>query len=98
MAELVEQYLRVVEHTRSGLLGLKHRWTYVLVDTLGQEQRLHGTSEVLDALNSNLGRQDAYLCMHRASDLFRNGQSEWVGFISGAVVPDANGRPHYEDT
>ena len=30
------------------------------------------------------------MCMHRAAGLFRSGQSEWVGYPSGAVVADLN--------
>jgi hypothetical protein len=86
-----EKFFRVVEHKRLGLFWLRHRWTYVLIDAHGDERRLD-RRELLAALLSprKTTNQDAYRCMHRASELFRNGQSEWVGYPSGAVVADLN--------
>lgn len=86
-----EKFFRAVEHQRSGLFGLSRRWTFVLIDAQGEESRLDKL-ELLDALLSprNTGNQDAYACIHRATELFRNGRSEWVGYPSGAVVADLN--------
>lgn len=86
-----EKFFKVVEHKRSGLFGLTHRWTYVLIDALGEERRLD-RRELLAALLAprTTTNQDAYMCMHRAAELFRNGQPEWVGYPSGAVVADLN--------
>lgn len=93
MAVLREQYLKVIEHTRSGIFGRKHHWTYLLIDGQGEERTLHSTGEVLGALESRHGRQDAFLCMHRAADLFREGRAGWIGFPSGAFVVDPTDSP-----
>ena len=48
--------------------------------------------ELLGALlpEKDSARSDAYMCIDRATKLFRNGQSEWVGYPSGAAVADLN--------
>jgi hypothetical protein len=86
-----ETFFRAVEHKRSGLFGLAHRWSFVLVDATGKERRVD-LKELLDTLlpERDSARSDAYMCIDRATKLFRNGQSEWVGYPSGAVVPDLN--------
>ncbi|GAA3665499.1 hypothetical protein GCM10023081_00420 [Arthrobacter ginkgonis] len=84
-------FFRAVEYKRSGLFGLAHRWSFVLVDASGQERRVD-LKELLDALlpEKDSARSDAYMCIDRATELFSNGQSEWVGYPSGAVVADLN--------
>jgi hypothetical protein len=87
-----EKFFRAVEHKRSGLFGLAHRWTFALIDTQGEERRLD-LSELLDALlpGRDSARSDAYMCIDRAVELFRDGRrSEWVGYPTGAVVADLN--------
>jgi hypothetical protein len=86
-----ETFFRAVEHKRSGLFGLAHRWSFVLVDSSGQERRMD-LKELLGALlpEKDSARSDAYTCIDRATELFSNGQSKWVGYPSGAVVADLN--------
>ena len=86
-----EMFFRAVGHKRSGLFGLAHRWSFVLVDASGQERRVD-QKELLDALlpGRDSPRSDAYMCIDRATDLFTNGRPEWVGYPSGAVVADLN--------
>ncbi len=64
---------------------------FALADAQGNERNLD-TLELLDALltSKNAGRQDAYMCIDRARELFKNGQPGWVGYPSGAVVNDLN--------
>lgn len=70
-----EPYFKVIEHTRMGVFGLKHHWTYLLIDGQGKERRLHSTGEALDALTSRHGRQDAYLwCIEPRIFLVRGGR------------------------
>lgn len=86
-----ETFFRAIEHKRSGLFGLAHRWSFVLVDASGKERRVD-LKELLDALlpGRDAARSDAYMCVDRATKLFRNGQSEWAGYPSGVVVADLN--------
>lgn len=86
-----EKFFRAVEHKRTGLFGLTQRWTYVLIGSRNEEQRLN-TIDLLHALvpGRDGPHQDAHMCISRAQELFQNGQSDWVGFPTGGVVADLN--------
>lgn len=84
-----EKWFRIVEDKRAGIFGQGHRSTFVLLDEKGEGRRL-SLLELLDALLGPelAGRQDAYMCIDRATKIFPNGKYEWVGYPSGAVVAD----------
>ena len=82
-----EMFFRVVGHTRSGFLGWRHHWTFVLIGPKGEEIEMN-REELRQALKQrpDIGNQDVHMCMDRAVALFRQGRHEWVGYPSGAVV------------
>ena len=84
-----EKFFRVVEHTRTGFLGWRHHWTFVLIGAKGEELSMN-REDLRQALKHrpDIGNQDVYTCMDRAVELFRQGRREWVGYPSGAVIAD----------
>lgn len=84
-----EKFFKVVRHTRAGVFGLKHHWTFVLIGPNGDELTMD-MDELLQALKHrpDAANQDVFMCVNRAVGLFREGRPEWVGYPSGAVVAD----------
>ena len=84
-----EKWFKVIEDKRSGIFGQGHLSTFMLLDDQGEGRRL-SLRELLDALlgPEQTGRQDAYMCIDKATKIFPNGKSEWVGYPSGAVAAD----------